>query len=371
MKRPLRILAKFLQTQAASGIFLLLATAITLLMANHHLFRGEYTTITHWLHLPVNDGLMVIFFFLIGLEIRREMDGGFLSSRRNALLPAIAAIGGMIVPALVYMSVAKDTPDIARGWAIPTATDIAFALAVLSLLGQRIPSSIRVFLLAIAVIDDIGAILIIAFFYSSTINIPYLAGASALIAMMYFANKRQISCVAVYLLLGIALAGALFMAGVHTTVAGVITAFFIPSSKKDNLIHHLHGPVAFGIMPLFAFVNAGLPLDNINLSALFAPLPFAIMAGLFIGKSLGVFTASWITIKSGLSAMPDESNWSMIYGMSLLCGIGFTMSLFIGILAFGTNGAAMTQTQLGVIAGSLLSSLAGYVFLRFCGSTKK
>lgn len=371
MAFPLRILAEFLKTQVAGGVFLFAATILTLFMANIASLRDMHGDITHFLHLPVNDGLMVLFFFLIGLEIRREMDGGFLSSWRNAVLPVIAAIGGMVVPAALYMTIAADNPEIARGWAIPVATDIAFALAVLSLLGPKIPSSLRVFLLALAVIDDIGAIIIIALFYSGNIHPGFLAAAAAVIALLYLAQRRNIQALSPYLVLGAALTVLLYAAGIHTTVAGVITAFFVPAQKKDSLIHVLHAPVAFGIMPLFAFANAGLYLGDMSLAALRAPLPFAIMISLLLGKSVGVFGATWVAVKSKLSALPDHTNWAMIYGMSLLCGIGFTMSLFIGILAFGSGGVALQQTQLGVLTGSLLSCVAGYAFLRFFGSETK
>lgn len=360
MKKSLR---DFIATEAAGGILLLLAATIAMIMANSPLSTA-YAAVNHALHLPVNDGLMVIFFFVVGLEIRREMKFGSLKDRSAALLPILAAIAGMLVPALVYVGFNYGIPDNLPGWAIPSATDIAFALGILSLLGNRVPPGLKALLLAIAIIDDLGAILIIAFFYTSTISGPMLAGAMAVTIALCALRHYKIKTLWLYLLLSLLLWGFILQSGVHATIAGVIAAFCMPNKHVGTLEKKLHGIVAFGIMPLFAFVNAGVSLTGITSEALLAPLPVGIMMGLFVGKQLGIFAGILLGVKTGLARLPADIRWPHIYGLSLLCGIGFTMSLFIGMLAF-QDPLQLAEVRLGVLIGSLLSAAAGYAFLRY------
>jgi NhaA family Na+:H+ antiporter len=325
-------------------------------------------SLLHW----INDGFMAIFFFLVGLEIKRELVAGELSSRSRALLPALAAVGGMIVPALVYMSINLNTPENHVGWAIPAATDIAFALGVLSLLGSRAPFRLKILLTAIAVIDDLGAIIIIALFYTSELYMPSLMIAAVALATLFILNRRGVSSVSPYILIGIILWICVLKSGVHATLAGVATAFFIPMTcRKDpsyspcaHLEHGLHPWVTFGILPLFAFANAGVPFAGMGLHSLGDPLTLGIIAGLVVGKQIGIFTTLFIVIKSGLSPMPSNSTWLHLYGVSILCGIGFTMSLFIGGLAFDTL-FQQAEIRLGVLVGSVTSAVLGFLVLYF------
>lgn len=323
----------------------------------------------------INDGLMAVFFMAVGLEIKREWLDGRLSGWNRRLLPAIAATGGMAVPAAVYMALAGGEPGLARGWAIPAATDIAFALGVLALLGKRAPTSLKLLLTTIAIVDDIGAVVIIAFFYTETLHSGALACAVAIFMVMMILNRNKVTALPVYLALSLALWVAVLMSGVHATIAGVLAAMAIPirltpgtpdaaDSPLHRLEHALHPWSAYLIVPLFGFANAGVDLREAGLDGLSAPLPIAIAAGLLIGKQIGIFGSIWLCVRSGLAPMPRGATWAQIYGLSLLCGIGFTMSLFIGALAFPAAPALIEQAKLGILAGSFLSALAGYMLLR-------
>lgn len=383
---------EFLRLEASGGIILVIAAIAAILIANSPLFNfydyvlnnikfrigfdslqgGFDYEIKKPLLLWINDGFMAIFFFLIGLEIKREIMGGELSTRSRALLPGLAAIGGMAIPALLYVFINQDSPENIRGWAIPAATDIAFALGVLALLGSRVPTRLKILLTAIAVIDDLLAILVIAFFYTSSLEIqPLYFGVVALVGLALL-NLRNVSSTAPYILLGIILWVAVLKSGVHATLAGVITALFIPMvSSKDpkhspceHLEHALHPWVAFAILPIFAFANAGVPFEGMGLHSLSEPLTLGIIVGLTLGKQLGIFTMLVIAIKTGISPMPRGVSWIHLYAVSVLCGIGFTMSLFIGGLAFeGT--ADQASIRLGVLVASVISAVLGYCILRF------
>ena len=383
---------RFINLEASGGILLVIAAVIALVIANSPLFESydhilndikfrigfddRYGTFDYEIRksllLWINDGFMAVFFFLVGLEIKREVVEGELSSRAKALLPSIAAVGGMIVPALVFLSVNQGAPENTPGWAIPAATDIAFALGVLALLGSRAPTRLKVLLTAIAVIDDLLAILVIAFFYSDGVKLePLYFGAVALIGL-FMLNNRRVTRTAPYILLGIILWVSVLKSGVHATLAGVITALFIPMAcKKDpdyspckNLEHTLHPWVAFAILPIFAFANAGVPFEGMGLHSFADPLTLGIILGLVIGKQVGIFTVLVLAIKTGLSPMPRDVTWLQLYGVSVLCGIGFTMSLFIGALAFDDL-AQQASIRLGVLVASLTSAVIGYTILRF------
>ncbi len=320
----------------------------------------------------INDGMMAIFFFLVGLEIKREFLEGELSSRDRALLPALAALGGMVAPALIYFFLNQDNPELVRGWAIPAATDIAFALGILGLLGSRAPVSLKILLTAIAIIDDLGAILIIALFYTPEVYIIPLGFALAAFIGLMALNRARVSSVTPYTLLGFILWFAVLKSGIHATLAGVITAFFIPLRCPQNpkysplkrLEHDLHPWVAFLVLPIFAFANAGVSFQGMTWDDVFNPVTLGIAKGLFFGKQIGIFAILFIVIKLRLSPMPKNTNWIQLYAVSLLCGIGFTMSLFIGELAFDTRDQA-AAVRMGVIIGSLGSAALGYALLRF------
>lgn len=395
IKKPkvINMAQSFFQMEASGGIMLVIMAIIALFIANSPLYVW-YDYILHDVKfnlgfsdpsgnmgvsvnksvlLWINDGFMAIFFFLVGLEIKREIMEGELSSRSRALLPAIAAVGGMIVPAAIYYWINMDTPENLNGWAIPAATDIAFALGVLSLLGSKAPVRLKILLTAIAIIDDIGAILIIALFYSGNIWIdPLYFGVVALIGL-FILNNRGVSSLTPYFLLSFILWFAVLKSGVHATLAGVVAAFFIPlSNPKDpkhspckTLEHALHPWVAFGILPIFAFANAGVPFDGMSLKSLFEPTTLGIILGLVVGKQLGIFTMLWLSIKSGLSPMPSNTTWFQLYGVSALCGIGFTMSLFIGGLAFDDQ-EHQAYIRLGILVGSTISAIIGYLVIRYC-----
>ena len=392
-KRIVSAATHFLHMEASGGIILVFAALTAVIIANSPLF-AEYDYILNEIKfrigfadiqgsfdyeirksllLWINDGFMAVFFFLIGLEIKREIMGGELSSRARALLPALAAIGGMAAPALFFWFVNQDTPENMRGWAIPAATDIAFALGVLALLGSRAPTRLKILLTAIAVIDDLLAILVIAFFYTETVNIEPLYFGLAALVLLALINRFGVSILSPYILLGIILWVAVLKSGVHATLAGVVTALFIPMSCKKNpdfspcthLEHKLHPWVAFAILPIFAFANAGVPFEGMGLHSLGDPLTLGIIVGLTLGKQLGIFTLLVLTIKSGLSPMPRGVTWIQLYAVSVLCGIGFTMSLFIGSLAFEGD-EAQASIRLGVLTASLISAVLGYCILRFC-----
>ena len=373
----------FFKLEAASGLVLLFSAIFALIISNStyadlyfstlekYLFIGFNEiglklSILHW----INDALMAIFFFFVTLEIKREFLQGELSNFKQALLPIIAAIGGMVVPALFYVIINFGDPETLNGWAIPSATDIAFSLGVLSLLGKRVPISLKVFLTALAIIDDLGAILIIAIFYSGDLNIVYLSLMSVAFIILLLINKFNIKKFLPYLIVGLALWDFTHNSGIHATIAGVLLAMTIPHRKKEKdfslllKIEHAISPyVAFGIMPLFAFANAGVSLEGLSLSSLMDKVPLGIVLGLFVGKQLGVFVFSYVSIKLKIAQMPNNSNWFNFYGVGILTGIGFTMSLFVGNLAFVENMQYMDGVKIGVLTGSLLSTLAGYFLI--------
>ena len=373
----------FFKLEAASGLVLLFSAIFALIISNStyadlyfstlekYLFIGFNEiglklSILHW----INDALMAIFFFFVTLEIKREFLQGELSNFKQALLPIIAAIGGMVVPALFYVIINFGDPETLNGWAIPSATDIAFSLGVLSLLGKRVPISLKVFLTALAIIDDLGAILIIAIFYSGDLNILYLSLMSVAFILLLLINKFNIKKFLPYLIVGLALWDFTHNSGIHATIAGVLLAMTIPHRKKEKdfslllKIEHAISPyVAFGIMPLFAFANAGVSLEGLSFSSLMDKVPLGIVLGLFVGKQLGVFVFSYVSIKLKIAQMPNNSNWFNFYGVGILTGIGFTMSLFVGNLAFVENMQYMDGVKIGVLTGSLLSTLAGYFLI--------
>ena len=379
----------FFKLEAASGLLLLISAIIALIISNSNFSSlyfeilesyffvginnfGIELSLLHW----INDALMAIFFFFVTLEIKREFLQGELSNRKQALLPIIAAIGGMLIPALLYVYINFHNSETLNGWAIPSATDIAFSLGVLSLLGSRVPISLKVFLTALAIIDDLGAIVIIAFFYSGDLDIYYLALLLITFFVLLILNRANIKKIFPYLILGLVLWFFTHESGIHATISGVLLAIAIPHRKKEKdfslllkIEHSISPYVAFGIMPLFALANAGVSLNGINLNSLLSPVPLGILLGLFLGKQIGVFLFSIISIKLKIAKMPNNSNWLSLYGVGILTGIGFTMSLFIGNLAFVENTQYISGVKIGVLAGSLLSTLFGYFLLLY--ATKK
>lgn len=375
--RALALLSSFLRSEAAGGVVLMLAALAALIVANSPLADHYFAALhTVWLGLSlelwVNDGLMAIFFLMVGLEIKREVLAGGLASWEQRALPGFAAAGGMLVPALVYLAVNWGNPQTLSGWAIPAATDIAFALGVLSLLGKRVPTSLKVFLAALAILDDLGAVTIIALFYSSGLNIPMLLGAFATLAVLVLMNRLQVKRLLPYLLLGALLWVLVLKSGVHATLAGVALALCIPlGSEKDEarsplllLEEKLHGWVAFAIVPVFGFANAGVSLAGISADNLSDPVPLGVALGLFVGKQVGVFLAAVLAIRAGLAVLPQGSTWLQLYGVAVLCGIGFTMSLFIGNLAFPGAPHLVDEVKIGVLIGSGLSAVLGMLLLR-------
>jgi NhaA family Na+:H+ antiporter len=374
----------FMHHQASGGIILLVAAIAALVASNspaqwlYDLFLhtpvgiriGTFALdkqLLHW----INDGLMAIFFFLVGLEIKRELICGELSTFGQAALPAIAAVGGMFVPALIYVAVNWGDAAALRGWAIPSATDIAFAVGVLAVLGSRVPSSLKIFLLALAILDDLGAIIIIALFYTEHLSLYSLTVAAAGSVVLWVLNARNVTRLAPYALTGLIIWVAVLKSGVHATLAGVVVAIAIPLSRRteeessllEQLEESLHPWVAFAVLPLFAFANAGVSLQGVSLGSLLEPIPFGIVAGLFVGKTVGIFAATWLAVSVGLGVRPEGATWTQIAGVGMLGGIGFTMSLFIGMLAF-PDPAQAAPLRLGVLAGSLLSAVVGYMILR-------
>jgi len=375
----------FFQHEAAGGVFLVAAAAAALIISNSPLdwlyarlldtpvgVRAGPLALEKPLLLWINDGLMAVFFFLVGLEIKRELLRGELSTFGQAALPVVAAIGGIAAPALIYVGINAGNAVALRGWAIPSATDIAFAVGVLALLGPRIPSSLKVFLLALAILDDLGAILIIALFYTAGLHWVSLLLAGMGAAVLLALNRRGVTRLAPYLLTGIFIWVCVLKSGVHATLAGVVVAIAIPMSANaageptllEQLEESLHPWVAFAILPLFAFANAGVSLQGLSLAKLIEPVPLGIALGLFIGKPVGIFCASWVAVVGGLAPRPEGASWAQLLGVGMLGGIGFTMSLFIGMLAF-TDPAHAAPLRLGVLSGSLLSALAGFLVLRF------
>ena len=377
----------FLKLESASGILLMAAAMLAMIAANSpaaNLYAYFIDTpveirvgalqIAKPLLLWVNDGLMAIFFFLVGLELKREFLEGELSRPANIMLPALGAVGGMAVPVAIFVWFNSGNAAAMQGWAIPAATDIAFALGILMLLGSRVPVSLKVFLVSLAIFDDLGAIVIIAIFYSSDLSINALVFGALCLALLGAMNWRGVSTVSPYVVVGIIMWIAVLKSGVHATLAGVALAAFIPMRDPDdlsysplkNLEHDLHSAVAFGVLPLFAFVNAGISLEGLGLSSLLHPVPMGIALGLFVGKQLGIFLLCLLAVKTGLARLPDGANWGSLYGVSILCGVGFTMSLFVGSLAFENvtfDASAVFDERLGIIVGSLLSGILGYLVL--------
>lgn len=380
LSRPLSAFRQFLGNEASAGIILMGVAFLAILIANSPAAPVYFATLNryvlglsvlHW----INDALMAVFFLLVGLEIKREFLDGQLSSWSRRALPGFAALGGMAAPALIYVAFNAGSPETLRGWAIPAATDIAFALGVLSLLGPRVPISLKVFLTALAILDDLGAVIIIALFYTADLNIEALLGALVVLGVLFALNRLGYRRLTPYLILGAVLWFLVLKSGVHATLAGVALALTIPikaspgapddaESPLHRLEHALHPWVAFLIIPIFGFANAGVSFAGVGPSALLAPVPLGITLGLFLGKQIGVFGFAWAAIRSGLADLPANASWLQLYGVSLLCGIGFTMSLFIGTLAFPDDATREAEVRLGVLAGSLLSALTGWLVLR-------
>ena len=377
---------EFLKLESASGILLILATIITMILANSpldvyydrflnipiHIRIGAFEIAKPSL-LWINDGLMAIFFFLIGLELKREFVEGELSDIRKITLPALGAIGGMAVPAAIYLLVNRGDELATSGWAIPAATDIAFALGILALLGSRVPYQLKIFLVSLAIFDDVGAIIIIALFYTADLSFTALRIALACTALLAFINWRGASRLSAYILIGLVMWSALLKSGIHATLSGIVLALFIPirkdpetgTSPLHQLEHDLHGSVSFVILPLFAFVNAGVTVRGMGIEQLFGPVPVGIALGLVLGKQVGVFGLCWLGVKLGIAKLPENVNWMQLYGIAILCGVGFTMSMFIGSLAFeDADSPYLFQDKIGIIEGSFISALLGYFWLR-------
>ncbi|SFI60202.1 Na+/H+ antiporter NhaA [Caulobacter sp. UNC279MFTsu5.1] len=387
--RPLSALRDFLHHEASGGYVLMAAAALALVVANSPLagpyfaaLKAEFGFAIGGFHLRestqhwINDGLMAVFFLLVGLEIKREVLDGQLSKPSRVILPGLAALGGVAVPALIYLAFNAGSPTGRDGWAIPSATDIAFALGVLALLGPRVPASLKIFLTAIAIMDDLAAIVIIALFYTAQLHLAYLAGAAGMLLVLAALNRLRVMTLWPYLLGGLALWWLVLESGVHATLSGVALAMLIPLRKSPacpddatsplhRLEHALHKPVAFLIVPLFGFANAGLSFAGIPASAILDPVPMGVALGLFIGKQVGVFLTAMAIVRLGWADMPRDASAAQLYGVAVLCGIGFTMSLFIGNLAFG-DPRLIDETKIGVLAGSLASALLGVIVLRLC-----
>ncbi|WP_062210690.1 Na+/H+ antiporter NhaA [Aureimonas sp. AU12] len=374
--RKRSLLRAFVENAAFGGIILMAAATLALVVANSPWGTAYFDTlhadvgglsVLHW----INDALMALFFLMVGLEIKREVLTGQLATWPQRVLPGLAALGGMAAPALVYLAFNGGSPETLRGWAIPAATDIAFALGVLSLLGPRVPLSLKVFLTALAIIDDLGAVVIIALFYTADLNVPALAGAGLVVAGLMVMNRLDVHRLSAYLVPGVALWVLVFLSGIHATLAGVVLALTIPlavdrrtgNSSLIRLEHAIQPAVAFVIVPIFGFANAGVSFAGFTPAALLDPVPLGIAAGLFLGKQAGVFGVSWIAIRAGLAKLPEGATWRQFYGVALLCGIGFTMSLFIGLLAFPTSPLLQDEVKLGVIMGSVLSGIMGAAVL--------
>ncbi len=373
----------FFKLEAASGLILLFAAIIALIVSNSYLSEIYFSTLDKYLFIGlnnfglklsilhwINDALMAVFFFFVTLEIKREFIQGELSNIKQALLPIIAAVGGMVIPALIYVYINFGDAKTLNGWAIPSATDIAFSLGVLSLLGKRVPLSLKVFLTALAIIDDLGAIVIIALFYSGDLSLKYLSLMLLAFIILLIINKFNIKKFLPYLIIGLFLWDFTHNSGIHATIAGVLLGMTIPHRKKEKdfslliKVEHAISPyVAFGIMPLFAFANAGVSLEGLSFASLLDKVPLGILLGLFLGKQLGVFVFSYMSIKMKIAQMPNDSNWYNLYGVGILTGIGFTMSLFVGNLAFVENMEYMDGVKIGVLTGSLLSTIAGYLLI--------
>lgn len=379
--------SEFLRLESASGIILMFAAVIAVISANTPLqnyyslllstpveIRVGALQIAKPLLLWINDGLMAIFFFHVGLELKRELIEGELSDKKNIILPGLGAVGGMLVPALIYVYFNIEDPNALKGWAIPAATDIAFALGILSLLGSRVPISIKIFLTSLAIFDDIGAIVIIALFYTANISVTALIIVACCIPILAFLNFRHVESKSVYIVIGVIMWVATLKSGVHATLSGVILAMFIPMTSKTDpeysplksIEHDLHSLVAFFVLPIFAFANAGISFAGVGVAQLMHNVPLGIALGLFFGKQIGVFGFCWLGIKLKFTQLPNNMTWSSLFGTAALCGVGFTMSLFIGSLAFDeTSLSLLFNERLGIIIGSLASGIVGYIVLRF------
>lgn len=367
----------FFKLESAGGIILVIAAVVAMTIANSPLndvYQGvlhSYVmgmSVSHW----INDGLMAVFFLLIGLEVKRELLEGALKSRETAIFPAIAAVGGMLAPALIYVLFNAGDPEAIQGWAIPAATDIAFALGIMALLGKRVPVSLKAFLLALAIIDDLGVVVIIALFYTSDLSTMALVVGFIMTAVLFVMNAKHVTKISLYTVVGLILWVAVLKSGVHATLAGVVIGFAIPLKGKagehsplKHMEHALHPYVAFAILPLFAFANAGISLDGVSMSGLASTLPLGVALGLLVGKPLGIFSFSVAAVKLGVAKLPEGINFKHIFAVSILCGIGFTMSIFISSLAFGSAHADYdTYARLGILMGSTTAAILGYVLLR-------
>ncbi len=388
-------LRDFLTSEAGGGVLLMLAAAIAMIVANsplydayhHFLHEIQGPTLTKKLgpmtpHLWINDGLMAIFFFLVGLEIKREFIDGRLNTWERRRLPILAAAAGMIVPAIIYLIVTREYPLLQNGWAIPAATDIAFAIGVLALLGKRAPTSLKLFLVTVAIVDDMGAVAIIALVYTQELATIWLMGSAIILGIMYACNKGGVRSIPVYLVLALILWYFVLMSGVHATIAGVLAALTIPIVKTPGapdsttspvhvLEHAIHPWSSYLIIPIFGFANAGVSLSGLGLEHIFAPLPLGIALGLFLGKQIGIFGSVWLAVKTGFAENLGGASWSQVYGVSMLCGIGFTMSLFIGALAFPGNALLIDEAKIGVLLGSILSAIVGFLVLRFAPEAER
>lgn len=386
---PKSALRDFLESESAGGVLLIFAAILAMIVANSSLgtfYHDAIHAVTGpiltdklgpmTIHLWINDGLMAIFFLLVGLEIKREFVDGRLASWDRRRLPFIAAAAGMAVPAALYMTFAGNTPGLAQGWAIPAATDIAFAMGVLALLGKRAPTSLKLFLVTVAIVDDMGAVAIIALFYTAKINLAALGAAAAILGLMFAMGRLRVKSLPLYLLMFAFLWYAMLLSGVHATIAGVLAAMAIPfdrtpgapdseHSPLHRLEHALHPWVAFAIVPLFGFANAGVDISGLTAAQLFAPLPLGIAAGLFLGKQVGIFGSVWLSVKLGIAGKLRGATWLQVYGVAMLCGIGFTMSLFIGGLAFPGDALLVEEAKIGILMGSLAAALVGFAVLRF------
>ena len=390
----MNMIDSFIKKESTAGILLIIVTIAAILFENsglsplynsflrtHVEIRFGSLQIAKPLLLWVNDGLMAVFFFLIGLEVKREVLEGHLSSLRQVALPAIAAIGGMLIPALIFAFINQGQSFDIKGWAIPTATDIAFALGILSLLGNKVPTSLKLFLMALAIIDDLGAIIIIALFYTTDLSTISIVISFISLVALFIMNKAGVTKKAAFILVGTILWVSVLKSGVHATLAGVALAFMIPLNSEDKngkkfsmakeMEHDLHYWVAFLILPLFAFVNAGVNLKGISTEDMLGTVPVGIMLGLFFGKQAGVFGLSWLAIKFKLASLPKDSNWMQLYGVAVLTGIGFTMSLFIDSLAYNDTQIYNYADKLAILIGSFLSGIVGYIILRFAKNRDK
>lgn len=383
----------FFKLESSAGILLMIMALAAIVIANSPLdtiynqflntpveVRIGSLNIAKPLLLWINDGLMAVFFFLVGLELKRELVEGELSNPKNVILPGIGALGGIAVPALIYVALNYQDHVALSGWAIPAATDIAFALGILTLVGSNVPISVKIFLTSLAIFDDIGAIIIIALFYTDNISINALIVTSVCIGILFFMNKKGMMSTSLYVFVGVIMWIATLKSGVHATLAGVILAMFIPIKDKDNpdhsplkeMEHNLHSAVAFFILPIFAFANSGISFNNVGFEQIFHPVPLGIMAGLFVGKQLGIFSVCWLAVKLKLVSLPDNFNYRILYGVSILCGVGFTMSLFVGSLAFEeSQGGFVFDERLGIILGSLFSGVLGFIALKWALKTNK